>query len=279
MINDTKTTFRSIESTLRGVVEAKNRERLNAERAAMMQTIGADIVKALTPILMKIAQQSLAPLQELSDIFKKSISDGMKDLKIETPTVKLPPQEKPIVNVTVPPIRVPEPKVTVNVPETKIPEMKFPSEMDVNLQGVDFKNPLPVQLRDKDGKPLNLLEGLTQLVIGGGGGGGGRGVVQLQNSGTYVAPYSTVSSGTKTTTSGVAVALGSTAVKKVEIVARENNTGIVVIGGADVVAAQETRKGIPLVPFGAATIFVDNLSKIYLDAVENNDGVTFTYYA
>ena len=43
----------------------------------------------------------------------------------------------------------------------------MPIEGWVQLMGVDLANPLPVQLRDKDGKPVNLLGGLTQAMSGG----------------------------------------------------------------------------------------------------------------
>ena len=70
-----------------------------------------------------------------------------------------------------------EPKVTVNVPDFKIPDIKWPDgDMPikgwVQLMGVDLDNPLPVQLRDAHGKPVNLFENLTTLVGGQGGGGG-----------------------------------------------------------------------------------------------------------
>ena len=76
-------------------------------------------------------------------------------------------------------IYIPEPKVTVNVPKIDVMEVaskiKLPEEMSVRgwvqLQGVDLANPLPVQLRDANGSPVNLFDHLTQIVSGGGSGG------------------------------------------------------------------------------------------------------------
>lgn len=157
--------------------------------------LGPAVVQALEPLLQEIAQNSKTSKEELIkalssikiDVPKSDIPKAQVDVQI--PEIKVP---QPIVNVTVPDIKVPEipeikipkisvpkPEVTVNVPEIKIPDLKWPKdELDVKgwvgFQGYDkglLSNPLPVQLRDASGKPVNLLENLT-TVIGGGGGGG-----------------------------------------------------------------------------------------------------------
>lgn len=71
--------------------------------------------------------------------------------------------------------KLPEAKVNVNVPKIEVPKMVWPDdEMPirgiVSLEGVNLKNPLPVQLRDSDGKPFKFPEFM-------GGGGGFRHVV------------------------------------------------------------------------------------------------------
>ena len=90
------------------------------------------------------------------------------------------------------------------------------------------------------------------------------------------------------TTGGTAVALSATNNTKAGgliITAETNNTGIVVVGASTVVAAVGTRRGTPLEAGKSMSInpnwsgdegLVD-LSKIYIDATVNGDGVTFTY--
>ena len=102
--------------------------------------------------------------------------------EIKIPDIKIP--EIYIPDITIPDIKIPNIKVpkaeitvkvpTIKIPEIKIPTIKMPDEMDikgwVRLQDVDIDHPLPVELRDKNGKVVNLLEGLTTIVGGGGGG-------------------------------------------------------------------------------------------------------------
>jgi hypothetical protein len=77
---------------------------------------------------------------------------------------------------------------------------------------------------------------------------------------------------------GVAEALASdTPCKQVTIMAEGDNTGAIVVGFSTVVASEANRRGIPLLPYGSVTISIDNLSKIYLDAEQNGEGVTYIY--
>jgi hypothetical protein len=90
------------------------------------------------------------------------------DITVNVPEVKLPTITVP--NITIPEIKlptinVPKPEVTVNVPEIKIPTIKVPKiEMpdkmtikgDVGLKDVDKTHPLPVTMVDEVGKPVGL---------------------------------------------------------------------------------------------------------------------------
>lgn len=93
--------------------------------------------------------------------------------------------------------------------------------------------------------------------------------------------FSSIGDGRKTvTTAGTAEALaGSTACKKVVIMAMIANTGNIVVGGSSVVAAEATRQGISLMAGASVQIEIDNLNKIYLDSEVNGEGVTFIYYS
>ena len=115
--------------------------------------------------------------------------------------------------------------------------------------------------------------------------------VSLQGSGTItgdvvvtetVMPdgYTAVATGRKVVaTAGTREALAaSTACKSVLITAELDNTGVIVVGGAAVVAALATRQGTPLNPGQSATVPVSNLALVYLDTTVNGDGVTYSYY-
>lgn len=70
----------------------------------------------------------------------------------------------------------------------------------------------------------------------------------------------------------------STPCSKITISADENNAGNVSIGGTTVVAAVgATRSGNVLVPGGSVSYDIDDLSKVYVDTINNNDKVLFTW--
>lgn len=61
----------------------------------------------------------------------------------------------------------------------------------------------------------------------------------------------------------------------VAITALSTNTQIVAVGAATVVAAAATRRGAPLAPGQAITVTIDELSKLWLDAMVNGEGVSY----
>ena len=92
--------------------------------------------------------------------------------------------------------------------------------------------------------------------------------------------YATIADGRKVVASaGTAEALAlTTACKRVEITAEFNNTGVIVVGGATVVADLATRRGTPLYAGSTYTLLIEDLADVYIDATVSTDGVTFTYY-
>ncbi len=79
-------------------------------------------------------------------------------------------------------------------------------------------------------------------------------------------------------TAGTAEALAaSTPAKVVFITAETDNTNPVTVGGSTVVGAEATRRGTPLYPGETITLLCDDLADIYVDAITNGEGVTFTY--
>ncbi len=70
----------------------------------------------------------------------------------------------------------------------------------------------------------------------------------------------------------------STPCSKLTVVADDNNANPVVVGGATVVAAVgATRSGAVLTPGGSIPLDIDDLSKVYVDVITNNDKVLFTW--
>lgn len=93
--------------------------------------------------------------------------------------------------------------------------------------------------------------------------------------------FSSIGSGRKTVTAGAAGQLTATATpsRVVKVKAFVENTDKVVIGGSAVVAALATRQGYELAPGESVDIRIDDVSKIYLDAVVTGEGVEYVYLA
>jgi len=79
---------------------------------------------------------------------------------------------------------------------------------------------------------------------------------------------------------GTRVQLSSTSTKvsKVVVSAIPTNANYITVGGSTVVAAAGTETGKVLYPGDSETFFVDNLTKIYIDAVVSGNGCTYIYY-
>ena len=82
------------------------------------------------------------------------------------------------------------------------------------------------------------------------------------------------------TTAGTRVQLSATSVKvkKVEITSLPSNTNAIAVGGSTVVAAAGTETGKIIYAQDSITIYVDNLTKIYIDSIVSGHGVTYIYY-
>ena len=135
--------------------------RLERDRNSLLGAVGNDLARLIKPAM--------------TDAMKSVLSKQV--IRVEAPKVTVP---TPIVNVKASDVTVPQPQVSVTVPPIKlpafnIPDLKWPSsEMPVRgfvkLMGIDLDNPLPVQLRDANGKPVSFGDS-TQAITGGGGGG------------------------------------------------------------------------------------------------------------
>jgi len=157
----------------------------------LLQVLGPAIVEILRPVLDEVADNAKVSKEDfLNAVAQISVNPNIEvptpNIEVNVPEVKLPvinvPEPKVTVNVPeikLPEIKVPKAEVTVKVPKIEVPKIKIPDvvmpeEMNirgwVQLMGVDLNNPLPVQLRDAKGNPVNLFENLTQIIGGGGGG-------------------------------------------------------------------------------------------------------------
>lgn len=166
--------------------KAIEQKKLNQD---LLRNLGPAVIDALRPVLDEIAKNSKLSRDELLsaisqikiDVPKADVPKAVVDVKIPEIIVPAPKVtihvDAPIIpEIKIPKVIVPKPEVTVNVPPIKIPDLqwpkdKMPIEGWVQLMGVSLQNPLPVQLRDANGKPVNLLENLTTIIGGGGGGG------------------------------------------------------------------------------------------------------------
>jgi hypothetical protein len=93
--------------------------------------------------------------------------------------------------------------------------------------------------------------------------------------------YRTIGDGLKlVTTAGTREALvaDSTKVRLVEIQARPENTGVVVVGSSSCVAASGTRRGYALVPGQSVGLRIDDLADLYVDVAVSGEGVSYVYF-
>lgn len=144
----------------------------------LLDSIGPAIIQALSPVLSRI-------------------ETAVSRMKVDVnPVIEVNPEIKApevIVNVPdFPEVIVPAPIVNYTPPAIHIPKMEMPDEMNikgwVSLMGVSLEHPLPVQLRNADGSPVNL--DITQIVSSS---GGGRGIVKI--SGFDGSAYSMLQNG------------------------------------------------------------------------------------
>ena len=156
-----------------------------------------DLLSSLGPAVLDALRPALEELTKNAKLTKEELIDAVSKIVVQAPAVSVP---HTTVDVKIPEIVVPEPKVTVNVDAPKIPEIKIPKivvpkpEVTVNvpafpkipdlqwpkenmpiegwvqLMGVSLQNPLPVQIRDANGKPVDFAGSVTQILGGGGGG-------------------------------------------------------------------------------------------------------------
>ena len=89
-----------------------------------------------------------------------------------------------------------------------------------------------------------------------------------------------VGNGVKTVShAGTDVALsGGATIKKIDIQAQTDNTGLIAVGASGVDATVSDGTGIILNAGDVYSLEIDNLAKIYIDATVDGEGVRYTYF-
>lgn len=135
--------------------------------ADFAKNIGPAIVDVLKPILKEIASNSKLPKDEITNAISK-IKVDIPNINVEVPKI-----DTPIVNYTPPEIKINVPPLDIRSLAAKI---QIPNEMSikgwVGFMGYDrglLSDPLPVQIRDANGKPV-IFGGGGAIIAGGGGG-------------------------------------------------------------------------------------------------------------
>ncbi len=148
--------------------------RFKNEERRLVTTIGQDLAKMLQPFLQEVAQNAKTSKENLREVMQElaATASGREFAGIDTGAII------EAIYVAFGNVQMPQPKVNITSPKIDVPPLRWPDgnmpiEGWVQLQGVSLQNPLPVQLRDAKGNPVNL--GAITQISGGGGYGGGKG--------------------------------------------------------------------------------------------------------
>lgn len=137
------------------IQDLKTKKFREGEAKELTKTYGEEISKQLSPLFEAHSKQS-----------SEAISKAFENIKVDVPKSDAPNVSVNVPDVIVPEIKVPQANVRVNVPEIKLPvfnvpetKVSFPTLMKVLLDGIDRKNPLPVQVVDPQGLPFYQFGG------------------------------------------------------------------------------------------------------------------------
>lgn len=184
MANNNEVVKRFKEVLSQSIGEVK-RVRAEDDRKRLLSTVGQDLVSMLKPFLAEVAESSKLNREQTREI--------LQEIKGEVGSTNVPGVDTaPLVDAierAMGQMNLPAPAVTVNIPKMDVldmlPKIPFPHKMEVEgfvrLQGVALDSPLPVQIRDHKGNPVNLLDGLTAVISGSGGGSGGPRFITIKD--------------------------------------------------------------------------------------------------
>lgn len=200
--------LKAIEKALREAVDNNNKIKAEQEaarnakneedRQRIIEGISKDLGGAFAPYLDKLKENSTLSAQELQRIIGEAV-------KVEVPGIDTQGIQQ-VLKDSFAGLKIPTPAVTVNPPKVTVPDIQMPEQMDVKgwvgLMGYEkamLENPIPVQLRNKDGYPIDILQALASI----GGRGASGGAVKINNNTNEAIPVQIVSGSSATSASNI----------------------------------------------------------------------------
>lgn len=216
-------------------------------------------------------------LNEL-EIYFTALADSLKDsLNITLPEPK----------VTVLPTPVNIPKTEVNVPEVDLnPLLKAINSNLQKLKSNSVTRPLAVRLSDGQkwirkiaseiGQMKTTLAGFSDIIRLRGKSGT---IINPATSENQLPPGSIVSGRKTVITGGTAVQLIATATpcRYVLVGSDSANIDLIAVGDSGVVAAADSQQGVIITGPRPEKIDIDDVSKLWVDSIEDGDSVCFAY--
>lgn len=163
---------------LESAVEKKRKQKADEEFKSLTGDLVKEIASSVAPddvsnAIVDRLEKAISPvmerLMEKDRVTTEDITRAISEMQLKMPEINVPEMKMPVINV-------PQPKVTVNVPKITVPDIIMPKEMEtrgwLGIMGYDkglLQDPIPVQVRDASGKPIDF--GASMLSISSGGGG------------------------------------------------------------------------------------------------------------
>lgn len=192
---------------------------------------------------------------------------NLKDIKLDGVKVEMPDVQKVrVINAEKASSWVPE--IITHTVKSLISALdkKFESGVVVRLDDEERRKPLPVIAVDARGRPVSFNMGNM--------------IVPMPSNSRGNPPPTKITSGRKVVaTAGTRVRLADavTVCTKIIITAPVGNGGTIYVGDSSVSAVAGSEQGLMLMPTGSATIDIDDISKIYIDATVSGEGITYSY--
>lgn len=183
MPNNPKNSIDQAKQAIDRIVQQNQNQRFEQDKRNLVMSINAALGPLMVPYLNAIVQNSKVnradlqnAIQEAVGEFKSGINDALKGLKLDSiaHNIQLP-------EIRIPDIQIPEVVIdtqrmedaitrgiiglNLRIPDIKAPDIIYPDTMNVNMNRIDPRNPLPVMMMGNDGKPFNF-----QIPSGQGGG-------------------------------------------------------------------------------------------------------------
>lgn len=188
--------FKETNNGLGDALQRKRMQNFDNDKRNLANAVGNDLARLIMPAI--------------NTAFEKLVSK--LTVKVDAPKVTVP---TPVVNVKAPIVNVPPAIVNVSTPEVRVPEIKIPNfdmvwpegsmpvHGDLRLADYSHENPMSVQIRDENGKPVNLSS-LGGTFVGGSGGGFAK-QVKISNDSSNPVPVTLATTGTTASTAAALI--------------------------------------------------------------------------